>query len=92
MRFSDSGFELPGLVLVTLVLLEVPDEDPVPPLRACASAADSNATNANEARIAAIVVLTVLIIVQFLKINIDDILAIMSGKPLRPSANNPLYQ
>ena len=61
------GFELLGLVLVTLVFLEAPDEEPDSPLRAWASAEDSNAANANTAKIAANAVLTVLIIVQFFK-------------------------
>ena len=63
------GFEVLGLVTVAFLLFEVVLEVPVverdSPLRACASAPDSNATKANAARIAANDVLIVLIIVQF---------------------------
>jgi hypothetical protein len=63
------GFELIGLVTVTLLLLDVVLEVPVverdSPLRACASAPDSNATKASAVNIVANAVLTVLIIVPF---------------------------
>jgi hypothetical protein len=63
------GFELIGLVTVTLLLLDVVLEVPVverdSPLRGCASAPDSNATNASAVRNAANVAEIVLIIVQF---------------------------
>jgi hypothetical protein len=63
------GFELLGLVTVTFLLLEVVLEVPVverdSPLRACASAPDSNATKASAVNIVANAVLIVLIIVPF---------------------------
>jgi len=46
-------------------LVTVPDEEPDPPLRACAPASDPDATNASDTNIAASAVLIVLIIVQF---------------------------
>lgn len=63
-------FEADGVVLVTFALLDVVVLEVVPvvrdsPLRACASASDSNATNDKAAIIAASAVLIVLIIVQF---------------------------
>lgn len=63
-------FEADGVVLVTFALLDVVVLEVVPvvrdsPLRACASASDSNATNDKAAIIAARAVLIVLIIVQF---------------------------
>ena len=62
------GLELPGLTEVTFLLLEAVPEVPVDerdsPLRAWASAPDSNATKANAVNIAANAVLIVLIIVQ----------------------------
>ena len=66
---TPEGFELFGLVTVTFLLLEVVLEVPVverdSPLRACASAPDSNATKASAVNIVANAVLTVLIIVPF---------------------------
>ena len=63
-------FEADGVVLVTFALLDVVVLEVVPvvrdsPLRACASASDSNASNDKAAIIAANVVLIVFIIVQF---------------------------
>lgn len=63
------GFDVVGLVTVTFLLLEEVLEVPVverdSPLRACASAPDSNATKANAVNIAANAVLIVLMIVTF---------------------------